>query len=147
MLFKENPILIKIKYMHIHEARLSVPFHDLDPMQVVWHGNYYKYFEIARDGLLLNLGVDLQSYYEKAGYVFPIIKSSVKHIFPLKHRDEFICKASLDDARFKIAFSFEIRLFDGRLCAKGKTEQAAVKTPSMEIMYGIPEDIRLLLGF
>ncbi len=31
----------------------TLPFHDLDPMRVVWHGNYMKYFEIARDGLTL----------------------------------------------------------------------------------------------
>ena len=134
--------------MHIYEAVLSVPFHDCDPMQVVWHGNYFKYFEIARDGLLYSKGVDLQSFYEKAGIVFPIIKSSIKHVFSLRHRDEFICKASLLDARFKIDFSFEVRLAkNNKLCAKGKTEQAAVKVPEMEILFSIPDEIRKALGF
>jgi acyl-CoA thioester hydrolase len=134
--------------IHTYEVKLYVPFHDCDPMQVVWHGNYFKYFEIARDGLLYKLGVDLQSYFQKAQYVFPIIKTSVKHISPLRHRDEFICKATLTDSRFKLAFSFEIRLFkDNKLCAKGKSEQAAVKYPEMEIMFNIPEDIRAALGY
>jgi acyl-CoA thioester hydrolase len=134
--------------IHTHEAKISVPFHDCDPMQVVWHGNYFKYFEIARDGLLYKLGVDLQSYFQKAQYVFPIIKTSIKHVSPLRHRDEFICKATLTDARFKLAFSFEIRLVkDNKLCAKGKSEQAAVKYPEMEIMFNIPEDIRTTLGY
>jgi acyl-CoA thioester hydrolase len=134
--------------MHSYEAKISVPFHDCDPMQVVWHGNYFKYFEIARDGLLYRQGVDLQSYFEKAQLVFPIIKTSVKYVSPLRHRDEFICKAMLTDAKFKIMFSFEIRLAkDNKLCAKGKTEQAAVKFPEMQIMFNIPDDIRIPLGY
>ena len=27
---------------------LEIPFYDLDPMNVVWHGNYVKYLEAAR---------------------------------------------------------------------------------------------------
>ncbi len=134
--------------LHTYEAKISVPFHDCDPMQIVWHGNYFKYFEIARDGLLYKLGVDLQSYFQKAQYLFPIIKTSIKHVSPLRHRDEFICRATLTDARFKLVFSFEIRLIkDNKLCAKGKSEQAAVKYPEMAIMFNIPEDIRSALGY
>ncbi|PJA39535.1 MAG: 4-hydroxybenzoyl-CoA thioesterase, partial [Lysobacterales bacterium CG_4_9_14_3_um_filter_62_6] len=28
-----------------HEIELTPAFHDLDPMVVVWHGHYFKYFE------------------------------------------------------------------------------------------------------
>ena len=31
---------------------LSPAFHDLDPMEVVWHGNYIKCLELARCALL-----------------------------------------------------------------------------------------------
>jgi acyl-CoA thioester hydrolase len=131
-----------------YEVRLSVPFHDLDPLQVVWHGNYFKYFEIARDELLHSRGVDLTAVGKKIKYVFPIIKTSVKHISPLRHRDEFICKAILTEVKFKIVFAFEIRLTaDNKLCAKGKTEQVAVKMPEKEIMFNIPDEIRIPLGF
>ncbi|MBN2040526.1 MAG: acyl-CoA thioesterase [Spirochaetes bacterium] len=131
----------------VYEARLKVPFHDADPMQVVWHGNYIKYFEIARDGLLDEAGVDLQSFFNNTKYLFPVIKTSTKHIFPLRHRDEFICKATLLEAKFKIVFEFEIRLVkDNKLCAKGKSEQAAVKYPEMEILFNIPEQIQKALG-
>ena len=33
-------------------VELEVPFHDLDPMRIVWHGNYYKYVEISRTALM-----------------------------------------------------------------------------------------------
>ncbi len=139
-----------MKHQHIksHEARFSVPFHDLDPMQVVWHGNYLKYFDVTRAGLFDSIGVDLYAFYEKTKYIFPIIKTSTKHIFPLRHRDEFTCKASLRDASSKIIIDFEIRLLaDNRLCARGRSEQAAVKYPEMEILFRIPDEIRKVLGF
>ena len=131
-----------------HEVKMKVPFFDLDPMQMVWHGNYLKYFDIARSELFDGLGVDLFEFHERTRYIFPIIRSSVKHIRPLKRGDEFICRATVKDARSKIVVAFEIRLVkDGTICARGTTEQAAVLAPEMEMVYTIPEEIRRALGF
>ena len=41
------------------EIKIRVPFFDLDPMQIVWHGNYLNYFEMARAALFEHNGVDL----------------------------------------------------------------------------------------
>lgn len=130
------------------EVKLTVPFHDLDPLQVVWHGNYLKYFDIARFALFDSLGVDLYSFSKNTEYVFPVIRTSAKYIFPLRHRDEFICKATIIEAQIKIVVSFEIKLTEnGRICAKGRGEQVAVKSPEMEMMLEIPDEIRIALGF
>jgi len=130
------------------EVRMSVPFFDLDPMQIVWHGNYLNYFEIARAALFEHHGVDLYSYYDREKIIFPIIRTSTKHIFPLRHRDEIICKATLVDANIKLVVDFEIRkTADNSVCARGRTEQVAVKTPEMETLFSIPQDIRSLLGY
>jgi acyl-CoA thioester hydrolase len=130
------------------EVKYIVPFYDLDPMQIVWHGNFLNYFEIARAALLDHYGVDLYSYYEKHKLIFPIIKTSTKHIFPLRHRDEVVCKATLVDAKVKLVFDFEIRLAkDGKICARGRTEQVTVKAPEMEMIFSVPDDIRQALGF
>ena len=130
------------------EVKIIVPFFDLDPMQIVWHGNYLNYFEIARAALLEHNGVDLYSYYAKHQLIFPIIKTSTKHIFPLRHRDEIICKATLADAHVKLVVDFEIRkVADGMICARGRTEQVTVKTPEMETIFSIPQEIRSALGF
>ena len=129
------------------EIRRTVPFYDLDPMQIVWHGNFFNYFEDARWALLDHHGVDLYAYYEKTKIIFPIIRTATKHIFPLRHRDEFICKATIIEARFKIVVDFEIKLAaNGTICARGRTEQVAVVTPEMEILLRIPDEILTALG-
>lgn len=130
------------------ELKFVVPFHDLDPMEVVWHGNYLKYFDITRDALFRKLGVDLYRIYQHSRYIFPIIRTSTKHVFPLRFRDEFVCRAKLVAADHKITVNFEIRLTaDNRISAKGKSDQAAVKIPEMETLFKIPDTIRKALGF
>jgi len=131
-----------------HEMQYKVPFYDLDPMQMVWHGNYLKYFDIARFELFDTLGIDLLSYFEKTNYLFPITKTSTKHIVPLRYKDEFKCRATVVEAHYKIVVDFEIRLVkNNQICAKGRSEQVAVKYPEVEIMFEIPDDIRKAFGF
>jgi acyl-CoA thioester hydrolase len=130
------------------EITHKVPFYDLDPMQIVWHGNYFLYFEDARVALFAQLGIDLYEFYVRTQHLFPIIKTSTKHIYPLRNGDEFICKATVIEGRSKIVVDFEIRLKgDGRVCTRGRTEQVAVKAPEMEILFTIPDEIRNALGF
>ena len=131
-----------------HETQFTVPFYDLDPMRMVWHGNYLKYFDTTRAELFYAAGFDPLEYFKKTNYLFPITKTSTKHIVSLRYRDEFTCKATVTEAQYKIVINFEIRLVgDHQLCARGKSEQVAVKYPAMEILFEIPDDIRKALGF
>jgi acyl-CoA thioester hydrolase len=128
------------------ELEMIVSFYDLDPMQIVWHGNYLKYMDDARGALFDSLGVDLFGLYEETRHIYPIIKTSVKHVFPLRHKDAIICRATLVEAKYKIIVDFEIRLkSDNRICARGRSEQVAVKMPEMEMLILIPDEVRRLL--
>lgn len=130
------------------KVHLQVPFHDLDPLQMVWHGNYLKYFDIARSALFVQGGVDLFDYFKKTGCLFPITKTSLKYISSLRYLDEFVSIATVVEAQYKIVIDFEIRLIrDNQLCARGRSEQVAVQHPDMEIIFEIPTDIRAALGF
>jgi acyl-CoA thioester hydrolase len=127
-------------------VQLKVPYYDVDIMQIVWNGNYFKYFEVARQALFKKHGLDLLDYAKKTGYVFPVIRSMIKHIYPLRLDDEFICTAILKEARIRIVVKFEIKLLsNGLVCAKGQSEQVAVLLPQMEMAFLIPEEIRKAL--
>jgi len=122
---------------------LKVPYYDVDLMQIVWHGNYLKYFEVARQALFKKYGVDMQHYTEDTRYVFPVVRSMIKHIWPLRFDDEFTCTAVVREARVKIVLDFEIKLISNdKVCAKGWTEQVAVLLPEMEMSFQIPEEIQ-----
>jgi acyl-CoA thioester hydrolase len=132
--------------MH-YEIRLQVPFHDLDPLQIVWHGNYLKYFDMARFGLFNQAGVDLYRYFQTRQIIFPVTRSTAKHIVPLRFGEEFICRATVLEAVYKIVLGFEIRRTGNDLiCTRGKSEQLAVKWPEMEMQFEIPADVTQALG-
>ncbi len=130
------------------EIKLTIPFHDLDPMHVVWHGNYLKYFDIARFELFNKVGIDLYGYSVNHKIMFPITRTTTKHIIALGHGDEVICRATLVEAVYKIVIDFEIRRVDSDdICTKGRSEQVAVKVPEMDLMFEIPSDVRKTLGY
>jgi len=125
---------------------LRVPFHHLDPMHVVWHGNYFQYFEAARDGLFNSADIDFLAFYSQTGLLFPVIRISAKYIRPLRYKDEFVCTARIVEAKRKIVVDYEIRLLpDNILCTTGQSEQVAMKMPDLEIEFEIPQKIRKAL--
>jgi len=124
-------------------VRRKVPFYDVDMMRVVWNGHYWKYFEEARQALFTQQGITSFDESEGKGWVFPVIRSEVKYIHPLRLDDEFICTATLKEARVKIVVDFEItRVADGKVCARGRSEQAAVKVPEGEMAFMIPHEVQ-----
>jgi acyl-CoA thioester hydrolase len=128
-------------------VRFSVPFCDVDAMQVVWHGNYFKYFDAARDRLFGDAGIDLYRVIDDSGVVFPITRTQTKHIRPLRFRDDVECKATLVEAECRVVVDFEIRLAGGgALCTKGRTEQAAVRLTDGTLELRLPESIRRAMG-
>jgi len=130
------------------EKKFIVPFHDLDPMQIMWHGNYLKYFDMTRSALFDKAGVDLFGYFKNTRYLFPITKTQTKYIASLGYLDEFKCAATILEAEYKIVMDFQIRLVEGnQICARGRSEQVAVKYPEKELMFEIPEEIRKAFGF
>jgi acyl-CoA thioester hydrolase len=128
-------------------VELRVSFHDLDPLCVVWHGNYLKYFEVAREALLREHGVDLFAYHEQHRFLFPVVRTATKHVYPLRHDDVFTVEARLVEARTKLVLDYVVRRqVDGTVCCRGRTEQVAVSLPDQRLELQLPEDLLRALG-
>ena len=54
-----------------HTIIVNVRFSELDPLQVVWHGNYVKYLEDAREAWGIRYGLGYMDMY-KNGFVAPL---------------------------------------------------------------------------
>lgn len=125
----------------------QVPFHDVDAMRIVWHGNYLKYFEMARDELFSRHGVDMYGAVEDAEIVYPVIRTSTRHSHPLRCGDVFICTASIAEARTKLVLDYQIELKEGgALCATGRTEQVALSLPELELQLRLPASLLRAFG-
>jgi acyl-CoA thioester hydrolase len=127
-------------------VRFTIPFADVDALQIVWHPNYLNYFDLARDKLYRDAGLDLYQVAVDSGVIFPITRTQTKHIRPLRFRDEVMCTATLVEFEIRLVVDFEIRLAkDGQLCAKGRTEQATVRFADGGLELRVPEPIRRAL--
>ena len=120
---------------------LEVPFHDVDMLRVVWHGHYYKYFEVARTALLRKYELDGQRLLD-TGFMFLVIESHCRHVSPLKFGDKFRVGAAFKDLEFRVNIAFEIHnLSHDRRAAYGYTTLATVDREG-QLMLRTPEVIR-----
>jgi len=120
------------------ETEITVEFNDLDPMRIVWHANYFNYFETARRTLLQKLNYD---YYqmEESGYVFPVIEISAKYIASLRYKDRAIVKAILMEYENCLIIRYEIRnIQTGELTTKGSSTQMAIDIKKQESCFVCP---------
>lgn len=121
------------------EAEIEIPFHDCDPMQVVWHGNYARYFEVAR-GKLLDLIEFNYDAMEQSGFAWPIVDMRTKYVRPLLFRQTIIVKAELIEyeSRIKIRYVI-IDKQSGEKLTSGYTTQVAVCIETREMQYVSPD--------
>ena len=121
------------------EAEFCVEFFDLDPMCVVWHGNYLNYFEIGRRVLLQRINYSYTDM-EESGYAFPVIEISVKYIRSLKFEDQAIVKAILVEYENCLKIRYEIRnAKTGVLTTKGVSTQMAVDVKAGDACFVCPK--------
>ena len=59
-------------------VQLRVRFSETDPLGIVWHGNYIKYFEEGREAFGRKYGISYLEV-ERHGFATPIVKSVCEH--------------------------------------------------------------------
>lgn len=121
------------------EVIVEVHFHDLDPMNIVWHGRYPKFFEIARTELLCQLGYDVPEMID-SGYMWPIVDMQIKYIRSAVYRQKLRVSAELVEWENRIKVRYEIKDAEtGERLTKGHTIQVAVDGASQELRFVSPE--------
>lgn len=102
-------------------VELEIPFHDVDLLQVVWHGHYCKYLELARTSLLRSRGLDAKDMLA-LGYRFYIAENHIRHVFPMRYSERLRVSAWFRDVENKLHISYELtNLTHARACASAST--------------------------
>lgn len=128
------------------EVIIEIPFHDVDMMNVAWHGHYVRYMEIARCVLLEKIDYNYPQM-EASGYAWPIIDLRIRYAHPLRFQQKVRIKIALVEweNRLKMTYLFEDVESQQRL-TKAYTVQVAVDTAQGEMLYASPEVIYRKLG-
>ena len=100
-------------------VRLRVPFHDCDPLQIVWHGRYFEYFELARTELFSTCGLDVPQFRE-LGYRMYVSDVRCRYTFPLAYGEDAEVNARLTATRPLLRVAYSVRnLSQNRASARG----------------------------
>jgi acyl-CoA thioester hydrolase len=128
------------------EVEIEIPFHDVDSMKIVWHGNYAKYFEIARCALLESIELNYDKMVE-FGYGWPIIDMRIRYPKPARFKQVIKVKADLVEYEECLKINFLITdAKSGERLTRGHTTQVAVNLESGEMLFSTPSIVAKKLG-
>jgi acyl-CoA thioester hydrolase len=125
---------------------LEVPFHDVDMMEVAWHGHYVRYFELARCKLLDQLGYNYPQMRD-SGYAWPVIDLHVRYVQPLRFQQKVTVTAWIAEweNRLRVQYLVSDSATGARL-TKGHTDQVAIKMNTHELLLASPAILLEKLG-
>jgi acyl-CoA thioester hydrolase len=128
------------------ETELQVQFFDLDPMEIVWHGNYVKYLEIARCALLDSIDYNYVQMKE-SGYAWPVIDLHVRYAAPASFGQRIKVRATLVEWENRLKIDYVITdAVSGRRLTRGSTTQVAVDIATGEMCFVSPPVLFEKLG-
>lgn len=128
------------------EIELSPAFHDIDLMEVVWHGHYLKYMELARCALLTRLDYDYPQMRE-SGYAWPVVDVRVKYIRPVSFGRKVLVRAEIVEWENRLKVEYEIRdASTNERLTTAHTIQVAVDIATREMQYVCPRVLWERLG-
>ncbi|MES1146854.1 MAG: acyl-CoA thioesterase [Solimonas sp.] len=128
------------------QVEIEIPFYDLDSVNIVWHGNYAKYFELARCALLekFDYGYDAM---RASGYIWPIIDFQVRYIKAITFKQRIVVEARLEEWEYRLKIDYTIRDAQTRArLTRGSTVQVAVEVKSRELCLVSPPVLLERLG-
>jgi len=105
-------------------VRTTVPFHDCDPLSVVWHGRYLEYFELARTELFASHGIDVPQIRD-LGFRMYVADVRCRYTYPLTYGDEIEVTATATAWKpmLRVVYSV-LNLTQSRRSARGYTALA-----------------------
>jgi len=128
------------------ETEVLVQFYDLDPMQVVWHGNYARYLEVARCALLDSIGYNYEEM-KTSGYAWPIIDLQIRYAAPATFNQRLTVRAEIVEWENRLKISYLISdAQSGKRLTRASTTQVAVEHASGKMCFVSPAVLFEKLG-
>lgn len=134
------------KTLHQTSIDLQIPFHDVDMMEVVWHGHYAKYFEIARCALLDKIDYNYPQMRD-SGYAWPVIDLNIRYVQPAAFGQTITVTAQIVEWENRLKINYLITdKSSGLRLTKGYSVQVAVDLTTKEMCFVSPAVLFEKLG-
>ncbi|WLG85326.1 acyl-CoA thioesterase [Pseudomonas cucumis] len=121
------------------DTEILVPFFDVDTMNVVWHGHYVKYLEVARCALLDKIGHNYDAMVA-SGYAWPVIDLQLRYVRGAVFGQKLNVRASLVEWENRLKINYLISdLATGERLTRAVSVQVAVDMSSREMQLASPK--------
>lgn len=122
-----------------NRTRIRVRFSEVDAMQVVWHGEYVRYFEDGRQAFGREYGFDYNDFFDN-GFTTPIVELNVQYKRPLTFGEEAIVETRyIATEAAKIVFDYTVyRAADMSIAATGSSVQVFINRDRNELELNTP---------
>jgi acyl-CoA thioester hydrolase len=123
-------------------AEITVPFHDLDPVEIVWHGNYVRYLEVARDELMNGIAYS-HAEMRASGFIWPVVEMKLRYLQAARLRQVLRVRASIAEFEHRLKIIYDISdSASGRRLTRAHTVQVAVRIDNGEMLFQTPPVLR-----
>jgi len=128
--------------MFSSETKVRVRYAETDQMGVVYHSNFFLYYEVSRAESIRQLGFTYADM-EKMGVIMPVVEVQSKFLRPALYDDLLTVKTNLKELpiHHKIEFHHEICNENGELLATGKIILYFMEAKTMK-RATIPAELR-----
>lgn len=119
---------------------ITIRFSETDAMGVVWHGNYLKFFEDAREEFGLKFGLEYLDIH-KEGYFTPIVQSEINHKAPVYYGQKIRVDIKLiRSSAAKLNFRYQVINLDTQeIAAVGATTQVFLEVKGRNLELNKPK--------
>ena len=102
------------------EVSFPVRYYETDQMAVVHHSNYVRYFELARDEMMVQLGFPIERCEKELKVLVPIVSLECHFRHPARMGDVLTATAEVTRVPMaKMLIKQAVYNQDGVLCAEG----------------------------
>lgn len=107
----------------VSETQVRVRYAETDQMGVVYHSNYFIWFEVGRVELLRHLGFSYREMEQEDQCFIAVVDARCRYKAPARYDDEIMIRTHLKNVRESVIhFGYEaVRVGDGTLLAEGET--------------------------
>ena len=126
--------------MLIYRTEVIVRFNEADPLGIVWHGHYLRYFEDGREAFGMKYGISYLDFY-KNGLAVPVVSAQCDYKKPLRYGNSVIVESIYEPtSAAKLKFSYNMyESVSNDLVAVGSTMQVFVDIQNFQLQLTVPE--------
>ncbi len=122
------------------EIEHTIRFSEVDPLGIVWHGHYIRFFEDGREAFGTQHGLAYMDIYGK-GFVAPVVNVNCDYKKSLEYRDKILVETTyVPSPAAKIIFNYRILKAETReLIASGTSVQVFLDNTNRQLQLVSPD--------